>query len=347
MPKHVLFIGLGGAGQRHLRNLKKLYPDVKISAVRRKKRNFEIGIDLTADKSVDIVKKYNITEFESISDAVSSNPDFAIVANPTAQHFPTTLDLLERKIPVFLEKPIATEKDNIDLLANTVTKSAVELMVAYQLRFHPCVVEAKKIINSGEIGKIYSANIHVHSFMPSWHPYENYEELYASKSELGGGVILTEVHEIDLITWFFGLPEKVVTFGGTLSNLNIDVEDTISSLMYMNFNGNNFPLTLNMSFVQSPPSRMFKVFGEKGHISLNIPKDELLIFNNETNMQSTKKLTTFNRNEMFENELIHFINSLESRTQTDMSIHNTIQGQKLANAMKLSLANNKIIICET
>tara|TARA_Y100000294_G_C8324630_1_gene244106 strand:+ start:386 stop:577 length:192 start_codon:yes stop_codon:yes gene_type:complete len=53
-----LFIGLGGVGQRHMRNLINLRKDVQIAAVRKYGRTFEITNSLHANKEVDIIKKY-------------------------------------------------------------------------------------------------------------------------------------------------------------------------------------------------------------------------------------------------------------------------------------------------
>jgi predicted dehydrogenase len=343
MHKKALFIGLGGAGQRHLRNFKQLYPDSDVAAIRKKKRTFEIGIDLKSNDTVDIVDKYRITEYEDIKSACSFEPDFAIVANPTSLHHQTAMELLENRIPVLLEKPACTENDNIQLVLQAAKKASVDLMVAYQLRFHPCVVEAKKTIESGKLGKIHSVAAHVHSYMPGWHPYEKYEDLYASKKQLGGGVILTEIHEVDLISWFFGLPDRVVAFGGKLSNYNIDVEDTVTSLMYHENKQGSFPLTLNMSFIQNPPTRNFSVFGELGNMYLDIPNDELVIKYHNKKTEKIVKLKDFDRNSMFVEELKHFINSISQHKQSMLSIDNTMEGQLLANAIKQSLNENQIV----
>ena len=67
---HALFIGLGGIGQRHLRNYKELFPDGTVSAVRHSKRTFEISADLEADTSINIIEKFQIAEYSTISSAV-------------------------------------------------------------------------------------------------------------------------------------------------------------------------------------------------------------------------------------------------------------------------------------
>ena len=52
------------------------------------------------------------------------------------------------------------------------------------------------------------------SYLPDWHPYENYKESYAAKKELGGGVVLTSIHELDYLYWLFGKINDVFSISG-------------------------------------------------------------------------------------------------------------------------------------
>ncbi len=51
------------------------------------------------------------------------------------------------------------------------------------------------------------------------------------QARFGRRVILSQIHEMDYAYWFFGLPEQVFSVGGKLSSLQVDVEDTASTLM--------------------------------------------------------------------------------------------------------------------
>ena len=62
------------------------------------------------------------------------------------------------------------------------------------------------------------------TFMPKWHPNENYKISYASKKNLGGGVVLTCSHEIDLATYLFGNVKKVNAFK-IKNRMKMNVED--------------------------------------------------------------------------------------------------------------------------
>ena len=48
--------------------------------------------------------------------------------------------------------------------------------------------------------------------------YEDYKKSYASKKELGGGVVLTCIHEIDYMYWLFGDIKEVFSLTGKFSD---------------------------------------------------------------------------------------------------------------------------------
>ena len=98
-----------------------------------------------------------------------------------------------------------------------------------QLRFNPVIKKLKNIIENNDLGNLLSFRAEVCEYMPSFHPYEDYRDLYCSK-ELGGGVILTQIHELDLIVHLFGTL-LMFAYGGKLSSLEIDVEDSVDILM--------------------------------------------------------------------------------------------------------------------
>ena len=87
-------------------------------------------------------------------------------------------------------------------------------------------IKLKEIINSSYLGKVKSAKVDLSSFVPEWHPYEDYKKLYACRNELGGGVILTESHEIDMICDLLGKPTKVESKLIRNKKYELDIHDT-------------------------------------------------------------------------------------------------------------------------
>ena len=87
-------------------------------------------------------------------------------------------------------------------------------MIGCNMRFHSGIKLMRQLIDKKEIGRIISVYAENGSFMPDWHPWENYRISYASNMRLGGGVVLTQIHEIDYLYWLFGDVKKVSSFTG-------------------------------------------------------------------------------------------------------------------------------------
>jgi predicted dehydrogenase len=342
----VLFLGLGGIGQRHLRILKMLFPQVDVSAVRKRRRLHEVTDQLQLNQDVNIEEKYDVTCFKTVQDAVENQPNFAIISNPTSLHVETAIELVKRKIPVLIEKPISNNDKGVDTLVDLSRKNKTIVAVAYMMRFHPCAVQLGKYIERRAIGKIYSISINVNSYFPAWHKYEKYNEFYAGRSDLGGGVVLTEIHEIDLLNLFFGVPDNLYAIGGKRSKLEIDVEDNVSVLMKYKQDNEEFSVTLNMSFVQQTPLRQFQIFGEYGNILWDITENAITLNNFTHDLSEEFNYDNFQRNDMFESQLLNFVDLIEKNTESDQSLSDSIGGHKIAMAIKKSISNGKIVSFE-
>jgi predicted dehydrogenase len=118
-----------------------------------------------------------------------------------------------------------------------------------------------------------AATFTVYSNVPSWHPYEDWRSLYAVRPDMGGGVLLTEIHEIDLANWFFGLPEAVFCSGGNRSAERLAVEDTVQmTLLYAEFS-----VQITLCFMHKKPSRSFHVAGTDGDIHWDGTSNKLTV----------------------------------------------------------------------
>ena len=336
-----LFLGLGGIGQRHLRNLLKVIPSAEIGAVRYGNRKFEISDDLSTDKKINIEKKYKIRKFEDLGQAINWQPDMAIISSPSHYHIEPATKLVENHIPVLLEKPISHDREGLDRLVHLSEKNKTFVMVGYMLRFHPGIKNLFSALEEKIIGKIYSAQFTLCTNMPAWHPYEKYTDLYASRKELGGGVILTCIHPVDLIYAIFGLPEKLYTIGGKVSVYDINVEDTVITLFDYNLSGNNLPISLNMSFVERPLKHTISIWGEKGQLSWSEITGCLTVRNEDTGKTREFKNNNFKRNDMFLSEMVHFLDCIKFKKTPITNLSEIVDGHKMALNMKASLENKK------
>jgi len=337
-----LFIGLGGVGQRHLRNLLQLRPNTQICAIRRKGKLFEISNTLEPNYDIDITKKYNITVYSNFIEALTFKPNFAVVANPSILHLETCQRLLDANIPVLIEKPLSSNSEGIDELLNCSKTKKLPVIVGYQMRYHPCAQKIKKYLDQKALGKLFSVQVTTNSFMPSWHSYESYKDFYVGKKGLGGGVVLTEIHEIDLLHWYFGPPKQLWAVGGTLSDLDVDVEDTVDVLLNQEIDGYHLPISVHMCFVQQPPSRQIIIRGEKGTLTWDIERG-LLLNNAVDKVQEHFTLYDFDRNQLFVDLMADFLAGLWQGNIPLTALDKVIGGHRTALAIKESLATNRVV----
>ena len=261
--KKIFFVGLGGAGQRHLRIFKDLLPaSVQFSTYRSTGRTPLLNPDFSVNNTISIKKKYHLTFFNSLEDGLDNNPDLIVISTPSSLHFEVVKKAAERNINIFVEKPFSHNLDGFSDFENLVLEKNLYFFISFQRRFHPYLKRIMEIIKSGMLGKIITANFNVASYVPEWHPYEDYKQLYACRADLGGGVLLTEIHEFDLCYWYFGLPDYVSCVGGNYSDIKLDVEDTTHiSLEY-----HDFAVQVNLCFMQQHKRRDLYISGTNGYV---------------------------------------------------------------------------------
>ena len=85
--------------------------------------------------------------------------DAVVMCTPTSTHSQIAIDAAESGKHVFVEKPIASTSDDVDLIINVAKKSGVKLMMCHFSRFFTKSYNCKKIL-------VKMSKLHVDSFLP-------------------------------------------------------------------------------------------------------------------------------------------------------------------------------------
>jgi predicted dehydrogenase len=341
MLKRILFIGLGGAGQRHLRLFKENLADknVEFIAYRSTNKTPLLNPDFSVNQEESIEDVYQIKVYNNLEEALALKPDLVVISTPSSMHLKYTQLCAEKSINVFVEKPLSNSTEGLQELKEMAERNKVAIQVGLQRRFHPHLSKVKEIIKSGRIGQVLTVNFTVASYIPRWHPYENYLELYACRKELGGGVLLTEIHEIDLAVWYFGIPNSVVCVGGTYSNVGMDVEDTVRlTLDYI-----KFLVQINLTFWQKHHKRSLSICGEDGYISWD-QDDDLLTeeYFNNPNRDVKYSNPSPDNDVMFDLQIKSIIENLGSLVSKN-NMNDSIASLKIVEAAKESMSKGKVV----
>lgn len=338
-----LVVGMGGIGQRHVRNIRRLFGDgVEILAWRTRGLQLIIDEHLQA-KPGHVESEYGVQAMSSLDAALDRRPDVALVCTPTSLHIPTALTLAKSGCHLLIEKPLAHSLEGVDTLIATVEQRGLTALVGYQMRFHPCLVGLRSVLQRGLVGRLLSVHAEVGESLPSWHQYEDYRGTYAARASLGGGVVLSQIHELDYVYWLFGTPRRVFGLGGHFSTLQIDVEDTASMLLECELDGRCLPVHVHADYLQSPPTRTCVVIGERGKARVDFRVPSLEIVDSSGSVIESVYPKDFQRNQLFLDELSHFVECIDGRSSPIVSLRDGLESLRMALAARESIATGQVV----
>ncbi len=343
----ILIAGLGGIGQRHLRNLVSILGGSSDIRAVDPRDNIPVLTDkLQVEVGATLQDKYGLHIYPDLDAGLAWHPEAVFVCNPTSMHVPTALQAVRAGCHVFIEKPLSHTMNDVDVLLQEAEKAQRRIVVGYQMRFHPCLIRLKELIGSRKIGNILSVRAEIGEYLPGWHTYEDYRQMYASRQDLGGGVILSQIHEMDYLYWLFGLPNTIYALGGQLSRLELDVEDTAEVLMEFPGEQQPFPVSLHVDYVQRPPSRSCKVLGDAGMIFLDLVNPAISVYDENGIQVESASYPDFQRNEMFLAEASAFLAGIKGQATSLVGLQDGIQSLRMALAARESLASGRVIELE-
>jgi len=340
----ILMVGLGAIGQRHLRNLRTIVgagAEFLAYRVRRLSPVINPALQLEVDK--DVEKENGILVFTDLGKALAEKPDIAVICNPSSLRIPVAIQCARAGCDLFLEKPLSSSLEGVPELLSAVEEGRCIAMVGYQFRFHPCFLRLREILQHGDLGSPVAVRATMGECLPDWHRYEDYRQNYAARSELGGGALLTQIHEFDYLYALFGKARRLYTVGGHLSGLEIDVEDVASTLMECEFDGRPLPVHLQQDYLQRPTSKQCEVIGVGGKAILDFPSLSVVLYNSAGDVASRFQCEGFDRNQLFRAEMQHFLQCVTTRSNPVVDLHEGLWSLKLALAAHRSLATRQVV----
>jgi predicted dehydrogenase len=244
-------------------------------------------------------------EYVNLDQALADQrPDVVLVTNPTNLHIATACTALRAGAHVLVEKPLGGSMHGVAELLETARANGRQLMVGYNLRFHPGLARLKALLEAGAIGRIVSARAEAGEYLPGWHPWEDYRAGYSAQRELGGGAVLTLSHELDALCWLLGPPLRMTALAAHASSLEIDVEDVAE--IALEFESGALG-SVHMDYVRRPPRRTIEVVGELGVMRWEFERNRLELYDlNAGQWRIEQGDARFERNKMYLDELRHF-----------------------------------------
>lgn len=328
-----LVVGLGSVGRRHLRNLQAL-GESDILLLRSHRATLPDD-DLHSMPSV-----------TSLEGALRFQPQAAIIATPTALHLETAIPLAQAGCHLLLEKPVSHSEAGLEQLQAAVARSGSRVLVGFQYRFHPALLQVRRWLDAGTIGEPLAARAIYAEYLPGWHPWEDHRNAYSARPELGGGVILTLCHPIDYLRWLLGDVQRVACAARSSALLGLEVEDLAD--IELAWRG-SLSGQLHLDYVRRPSEHAFEIVGSGGTIQWSQADGAAHCYSAEGDHWLGHTLPEgFERNTMFLDELRHFRSVAAGEAEPVCSLEDGIQVLRIAlAALEASRTRRWVEVCPT
>ncbi|MGH2647802.1 MAG: Gfo/Idh/MocA family protein [Ginsengibacter sp.] len=292
-----LIIGGGSIGKRHTKNLQSLGYSEIYCFKRKKDNNFE--------------KEFGVQTITSVDELGELKVDVVFVCTPTSLHADGIEIARKLDAAIFMEKPLTHRREDLEKIKKNLENYDNVFFIGYMLRYHPLVIRIKSIIDSNILGKVYSARLEFGSYLPFWHPWEDYKTGYAAVKKLGGGVINTITHELDLIQYFFGTPDSVICSKKNFNKLNIEVEEIAETI----FEYDDKIVSLHLDYLQKEYDRNIMILCEEGKITWNWHDNKVVVKKAKEDPVEYSTSEDFDVNHLYIDELKDFIAIIQSPKQ--------------------------------
>lgn len=315
--KAAAVIGLGNIADRHRRNLKTLYPGIKVYAMSASGRKVQDGID-NCDQVVNTLPE--------LLNAV----DMAIIASPATLHAEHAIPFIKAGVPVLIEKPVTVSLPDAEALLDAATRFNTVVAVGYCLRYLPSALSVKKVLEEKKAGTIFNAFVEIGQYLPDWRARKNYKDSVSASKALGGGALLELSHEFDYTRWLFGELDVIHASVRNCGVLDIDAEE-IADIVTLS--KDNVIINIHLDFLQRKAFRKCNLLGTNGRIEWDLINNQVKIINKSDECLVYNE-PQYDKNKMYLDMLKDFENYMHGRDNQCITLTDAIKTLALINNIK-------------
>ncbi|MCL2832170.1 MAG: Gfo/Idh/MocA family oxidoreductase [Treponema sp.] len=215
------------------------------------------AVDRDLSRAGEFASEFGASYSDKLEDMLDAKPDIVHICTPHFLHKEQVIACLEHGINVLCEKPIAINLADAQAMIDTAKNTGSKLGIIFQNRYIKGIVELKKAILEGRLGRLVNAVSTL-----NWHRPPSYYECdwKGSWEKEGGGVLIDQaIHSIDLVRYLAGSPVKSIDGRiGTKVLTKLEVEDwaqatvefqngVVYSLSANNYNDVNAPISIDIT----------------------------------------------------------------------------------------------------
>ncbi|MFH1269569.1 MAG: Gfo/Idh/MocA family oxidoreductase, partial [Candidatus Omnitrophota bacterium] len=234
--------------------------------------------DIIKGKAEYLSKKFELANADIVTDwqelAKRKDIDVVFVNTPNYLHAEMTVGAAVNKKHILVEKPLTISVEAADNMLKASKKAGVFMMVEQTQRFDPVHQAAKKVLDSGILGKIHNIRGRIGHAGPEYWSEGKSHWFYDKKKSGGGCMIDIGVHIADLVRWFKG--KKVTEVFGRIQTLekNLPIDDNATVLLKFEDGTKG---EFECSWTTRPYEVLTYVYAEKGKMTTNIGSEKPVV----------------------------------------------------------------------
>lgn len=327
-------IGLGRLGYQHAKNLSSKISNASLVAL----------CDIDERKLNEVVEELSVEcKYNNYDDMLSNDEIDAIsISSPSFLHCEQIEKALKAGKHVFCEKPMGVTVEECKKLEKIVEKYPEKIfMIGFMRRFDKSYLEAKRIVESGELGKVFL----IRSY--SQDPISNIEGAIKYGPHSGGEFLDMAVHDIDLARWFLkSEPEQIWAIGGCYEfNEFKEWNDADNAVCLMKFKDDTMAFILAGRTAPHGYNVETEIMGTKGILRIaSVPSSdhiEILSPDGITRKCSQDFLERFE--EAYLKEMEYFIECIRKKKQPESTVYDGTKVTEIAYKCKESFETGKLI----
>lgn len=306
---HVGVVGCGKIAEKHLNGYRKL-------------SDIEITVTDIVDKGQMIAENYGVAWHDDPMALIASDQINAVdVCIPTPSHAEVVLKALDHGKHVFCEKPLARNLDEIEQIQAKASETDSVVMVGYLYRFHPAFQLVRDVLQEGVLGEPYFATFRVGG--------RGSHKAWKHKAETGGGAgNEMMVHMLDLALWYFDDASEIDNlYTDTIlkqreiegETVQVDAEDVMLLKLDMT---SDVTVLCQSDLITPSYMNYLEVHGTNGSIWTSIIDHfPTIVYCKEPRgvYDRGHNFFEFDRVDLFERELGHFIQCVRDGRPTDLN----------------------------
>src|SRR4051794_30541828 len=231
-----------------------------------------VGVhDINLERLRPVAAQFGCPAFDDLDALLETPADLAVIVAPHPFHAEFAIKSMQAGLDVLTEKPIAVEVAEADRMVAEAARLGRMLAVSFQHRTRTEVQAARRLVQDGSLGEIQRVDLL--ATWPRRHGYFSSAAWRGSWSGEGGGVLINQgQHDLDVMAYVAGYPNRIVAWGRTQMQ-PIETEDTISAMVGWENGATGF---IHISTAEFDEEQRIEITGTGGRLRLTKARLEVL-----------------------------------------------------------------------